>query len=70
MRDDKKIAQLRKALTKAEARSQRLADARFGMPPGTSRARVTTANARWHAAAEERERIRREIAQLESGAES
>lgn len=40
----------------AERRSQKLAEARAALPPGTSRARVTTVNARWMRAAEARDR--------------
>lgn len=37
--------------------SQRAADARAALPLGSSRAKVTTANARWSRAAEERARL-------------
>ncbi len=37
--------------------SQRAADARAALPIGSSRAKVTTANARWTRAAEERDRL-------------
>jgi hypothetical protein len=36
--------------------SQKACDARAALPPGSSRARVTTLNARWANAAEERDR--------------
>jgi hypothetical protein len=48
---------LERMLAAAERKSERAADARRALPPGSSRARVTTANARWARAAEERERI-------------
>ena len=43
---------------KAQAASERAMDARGALPPGSSRARVTTANARWASAAEHRDRVR------------
>lgn len=49
-------AQLRAYLA-AEKASARAADARAALPIGASRARVTTANARWRSAAEERDRL-------------
>jgi hypothetical protein len=50
-----------KDLEKANARSLKLSEARRALPPGSSRARVTTANARWARAAEERDRLLREL---------
>ena len=41
--------------------SRRASEARQALPPGSSRAKVTTANARWTSAAEERERLGAEI---------
>lgn len=49
-------AQIRAYLA-AEKASARAADARAALPIGASRARVTTANARWRSAAEERDRL-------------
>lgn len=46
-------------LDKAHRRSVKAADARHDLPPGSSRARVTTANARWARAAEARDERRR-----------
>lgn len=37
--------------------SRRASEAREALPPGSSRARVTSANARWKSAAEERDRL-------------
>ena len=37
--------------------SQKDADARAALPPGSSRAKVTSANARWSSIAEERNRL-------------
>lgn len=41
--------------------SVRASEARAALPPGSSRAKVTTANARWMSAAEERDRCAREL---------
>lgn len=60
------LERLRKELQRAVAKSIKLADARAALPPGTSRARVTTANARWARAAEAREALRRQIEALEA----
>jgi len=57
----KEVAALRRELARAEAKSQRLSDARSRLPAGSSRARVTTANARWARAAEAREEVRRRL---------
>lgn len=45
-----------KALVLAQEKSDRAAESRARLPAGSSRARVTTANARWMRAAEERDR--------------
>lgn len=37
--------------------SERASEVRRDLPPGSSRAKVTTANARWSRAAEERDRL-------------
>lgn len=37
--------------------SAKASAARFDLPPGSSRARITSANARWSSCAEERERL-------------
>ena len=55
------IPDLQRALKAAAAKSKRLCLARAELPPGSSRARVTTANARWKGAAEERERLEAEL---------
>lgn len=44
------------ALEKAQAKSDAASRSRAALPPGSSRARVTSANARWMRAAEERDR--------------
>lgn len=55
--DEKLLREFRRA---AKA-SERAAAARSKLPPGSSRARVTTANAKWARAAEFRELLRSEI---------
>ena len=55
---DLRIADLERALAAAQERSERAMDARMRLPPGSSRARVTTANANWSRAAESRDRLR------------
>jgi len=51
------IARLRKSLAAAQKRSLQCAERRAALPAGSSRARVTTANANWARAAEHRDRI-------------
>lgn len=48
-------AEFRAAWTKMRKAS----DARWSLPPGSTRAKVTTANARWSTACEAVERLRR-----------
>lgn len=55
-RESTEISKARAALARAQRASERAADARAALPMGSSRARVTTANARWRAAAEARDR--------------
>ena len=62
---DDRLAALRRQYAAAHARSLRLAAVRAALPPGSSRARVTTANARWARAAEERDRLAKVIADAE-----
>ena len=50
-----------RAYRNARAASERAADARANLPPGSSRAKVTTANARWRSQAEERDRLEAEL---------
>lgn len=57
--------QLEKALKAAEAKSKKLSEARMRLPAGTSRAQVTTANARWARAAEERERLQQAMTEMD-----
>jgi hypothetical protein len=56
-----RLKALRRDLARSEAKSARLCAARAALPPGSSRARVTTANARWARAAEERDRLLRAV---------
>lgn len=51
------IDRLRRELVKAQAKSLKWAERRHALPAGSSRARVTTANANWARAAEHRDRI-------------
>lgn len=60
----KSVALLRSALLAAERASARAAAARSRLPPGSSRARVTSANAKWSRAAEHRDRLARELAEM------
>jgi hypothetical protein len=55
------VRQLERELARLEAKSARLAAARHTLSRGSSRARVTTANARWATAAEARDRVAREL---------
>lgn len=59
------LGKLRAELKRLEAKSAALADARFALPPGSSRARVTSANAKWKRAAEARDRVAAQIAAME-----
>lgn len=55
------IKVLEKMLRDAQKKSEAAAQARAKLPPGSSRARVTTANARWMRAAEHRDRIDQQL---------
>lgn len=55
---------LRRALAKANAESQRWAEKRSTLPAGSSRAKVTTANARWMSACEARDRVAQRLFNL------
>lgn len=59
------LERLRKELKKAQAKSLKCAAARHRLPIGSSRARVTTANARWASAAEERDKLQEKVERLE-----
>jgi len=49
------------AYIRAADASHRASEARRALPPGSSRAKVTSANARWISQAEERDRLGREL---------
>lgn len=51
------VARLEKSLAQAQAASLRWADRRGALPAGSTRARVTSANAKWARSAEHRDRI-------------
>jgi len=53
----------RRQYERAKAASERAAERRAALEPGSSRARITTANAKWGIAAEERDRC---LARLEA----
>lgn len=57
-----------KRLKAAQAASLKASEARSNLSPGTSRARVTTANARWARHAEERDRALADYLALVGGA--
>jgi hypothetical protein len=57
-------ARLFRALADAQRKSEAAMEARMGLRAGTTRARSTTANARWARAAEHRDRLLEQIAAL------
>jgi hypothetical protein len=59
------IEQLRRELGRLEDRVTATSERRRALPPGSSRARVTTANARWATACEARDRVAQELADRE-----
>lgn len=58
------IKRFEKELAKAERALEKASKARAGMPPGSTRARITTANARWSSAAEHKKRIQDKLDEL------
>lgn len=58
----RRAATLTRQLADAQAKTERAFEARSALPAGSSRAKVTTANARWMRAAEHRDRL---LVQLE-----
>lgn len=60
------LERLKKELDKAQAKSMKAAAARHALTPGSSRARVTTANARWASAAEARDKLQEQIEKMEA----
>lgn len=63
------VAELTRELARAEKASEKATAARAALPPGSSRARVTTTNARWSRAAEYREVVRRQLDEARAVAE-
>lgn len=61
---EKQIAKLERRHRVATKRAEKASEARRLLPAGSSRARVTTANARWADAAGERDRLANELAAL------
>ena len=59
------LQEYRKLLKEWTDRAERAANARAKLAPGSSRARVTTANARWMTACEARDRYAERVRQLE-----
>ncbi|NOJ73171.1 hypothetical protein HMI46_21805 [Paenibacillus alvei] len=62
--EHRKIVELERRLATAERKTEQAAEARRKLGIGASRARVTSANARWKAAAEERDRLMEELKQM------
>lgn len=59
--EDRRQRQLERILQIAEDRAAKASEARQKLPAGSSRARVTSVNARWASAAEERDRVRQQL---------
>lgn len=57
------IKRLERELERAQKASAKASEARFALPAGSSRSRVTTANAKWMRAAEHRDRIAAQLAE-------
>lgn len=55
------IAEMSKQLIAAQLKVERESESRRNLPPGSTRARVTTANARWMAICEHRDRLHDEL---------
>lgn len=56
-----RIAELSKELVAAQKKVERESASRMALPPGSTRARVTTANGRWMAICEHRDRLDEEL---------
>ncbi len=59
-------AEIVRELKAAERASEKACAARAALPPGSSRARVTTANARWMRAAEYRDLVQARLAAIDA----
>lgn len=57
-----RLVELAKELQRAERRSMKACQVRQDIPPGSSRAKVTTVNARWMRAAEARDQLQSALA--------
>jgi putative intracellular protease/amidase len=60
------VAQVRREFAAAEKKTAAACARRAALPAGSSRPRVTTANARWASAAEHRDRLLVELEQIEA----
>ncbi len=60
------LKRLRKLLASAEVKSARAAEARRNLAVGSTRARVTSANAKWMRAAEHRDLLQKQVDELEA----
>lgn len=60
------LEQARKKLAQAEKKVEKASTARFNLQPGSTRARVTTANARLNVACEARDRYAEIVRELEA----
>lgn len=65
----KEIKDATKFYRQMAARAAKASEARYALPPGTTRARVTTANARWMSYAETRDRAAKDLAFMVDGVE-
>lgn len=59
------VERLRRLLLEAQHKSTKAQESRMRLPAGSSRARVTTANARWARAAEHRDRLQDQLTSAE-----
>ena len=60
------VEQLRRELARAEHDSARLSERRATLPPGSSRAVITSINAKWARLAEYRDTIRARLEAMEA----
>lgn len=63
MSEYQKLYELAKLLNEVAKKAEKASQARFNLPHGSSRAKVTTANARWMVYAESRENYVTELKQ-------
>jgi hypothetical protein len=62
------IMRLRRELARAEVASLKASESRARLPAGSSRARVTSANAHWARLAEHRDRLLKQLSEAEQEA--